>query len=383
MTLIKKKIAISALHIRPGKCGSHEPYLVNLLRGLSKVDKVNQYTIFVNSINKYLFFDLNDNYLLYECSSLTRFVVIRIIYEQLILPIMIYFRKKFDVVHFPGNIIPFIHPFPTIVTIHTDSFRARSSMKRLQRIYYDIFMRNNYYATKIIVPSNVYKNQLIELCSFQSTKITPIHHGFDTNFSEKSFEEKKEFQLQWKIEKDSLLSVTNTQPHKNLINLFSALEYLDLNFGINLQLVLVGYINIKLLNNYLNVAVQNPKNLIKRIKIIQFTNNSELPEIYNSSSIFILPSKEESFGMPIIEAMACNMPIVISNIPVFKEIAADAALYFDPDNPQDIAIKIKDVVINNNQRKTLCENGKRIIKNYSWEKTALQTLETYLSVDTK
>lgn len=371
------KIGISALHIRPGKCGSHEPYLVNLVKSLSEIDKTNEYFLFINPSNANLFTGLGSNFKLVNCSRFTRNVPLRIFYEQIVLPARASLRK-IDVVHFPGNIIPVFHPFPSVVTVHTDSVRARSSMSWFQRLYYDIFLRINKSATRIIAPTTVYKQQLVELYSYHVEQLVAIHHGYDSVFKKKTLDEISNYRKKWGIEKGAILSVTNTLPHKNLPNLLSALEYLWVSEKLEPQLVLVGYIDHNQVRKYITESTQSPERMRARIKIIPFTKNSELPEIYNASSYFVLPSKEECFGMPLIEAMACKLPITASDIPAFKEVAQNAANYFDPDNPIDISEKIRAVLSNDDLCLSLVGNGERLINNYTWKKTAAQTLDTYM-----
>ena len=371
------RIGISAIHIRPGKCGSHEPYLVNLIHSLSEIDKENQYLIFVNPTNISLFSGLGSNFNLILCSKLTNKIIIRILYEQFILPIKIYY-KKIDVAHFPGNIIPIFHPFYTVVTIHTDSIRARSSMGNFQRYYYDLFLRINRRADKIISPTNIYAEQLIEFYCYDPNRIISIHHGCNNIYFENSLVDKLITQRKWGIEEGAILSVTNTLPHKNIPLLLKGIEKLFYQYNLDPQLVLVGYIDKEKLNQYIKLSSMTPDRLINRIKVIPYVNNNQLSEIYNASSIFVLPSKEESFGMPIIEALASHIPCAVSDIPTFKEVAGSAALYFDPNNPDDIAKQLDKLISQPDLCEDLIRKGERIATSHTWLNTAKLTLFTYL-----
>jgi glycosyltransferase involved in cell wall biosynthesis len=373
------RISISALHIRPGKCGSHEPYLVNLLYSLSLIDRKNQYLIFVNPENKSLFKSLGPNFELIVCSRLTSKVYARILYEQVILPfkILIY---QIDVAHFPGNIIPIFHPFNTIVTIHTDSIRIRSSMDYIRRFYYDNFLRINRNADLIIVPTESYAKQLVEFYSYEPERMVSIHHGCSNAFFDNPKSDRITYQQKWGIEKGAILSVTNTLPHKNLENFLKGIEKLRQKFNREPQIVLVGYIDEKVLNQYVNAVTDIPEQFIKRIHVIPYINNEDMPEIYRASSYFVFPSKEECFGMPIIEAFASEVPCAISDIPAFREVAGEAAMYFDPENTDDIANKIEWMISNNDICENLIRIGKEIAQNHTWKETAKLILSSYQNV---
>jgi alpha-1,3-rhamnosyl/mannosyltransferase len=97
-----------------------------------------------------------------------------------------------------------------------------------------------------------------------------------------------------------------------------------------------------------------------------------------SASAFVFPSKFEGFGLPVLEAMASGVPVICSNIPALKEVAQDAALYFDPDNIEDIAEKIEKIFADKEERTSLVNRGLIRAKDFSWTKVAKETLEYIL-----
>lgn len=107
---------------------------------------------------------------------------------------------------------------------------------------------------------------------------------------------------------------------------------------------------------------------------------SQLGPLYAGALCYVFPSKLEGFGMPILEAFAAGTPVVLSDVSCLPEIAADAALYFNPDDPADIADAVSRVIYDPQERLRLIEAGVRRLSDFSWEKTAAMTAGVYDSV---
>jgi glycosyltransferase involved in cell wall biosynthesis len=106
-------------------------------------------------------------------------------------------------------------------------------------------------------------------------------------------------------------------------------------------------------------------------------NDEELVSIYKNSKLFVQPSFEEGFGIPILEAMACGTPVVSSYEGSLKEVGGEAALYFNPKNITDMSDKISQVLNDQKLSEKLIEKGINRYKDFSWKNMALQTLEVY------
>ncbi len=97
----------------------------------------------------------------------------------------------------------------------------------------------------------------------------------------------------------------------------------------------------------------------------------------------MFPSLCEGFGLPLLEAMAGRLPLVVSGVSALPEIADDAALYFDPYSPESIAGRIVEVLHNESLQKKLIARGMERSKEFNWEKTAVDTLDFYLTIGGK
>ena len=132
-----------------------------------------------------------------------------------------------------------------------------------------------------------------------------------------------------------------------------------------------------------NVDINNTKyirdiislnKLDNNIDIIEHVSQDKLKAYYQKSTAYVFPSLSETFGLTTLEAMACGIPVIVSNCSSMPEINGDAAIYCDPNNPQDICNKIEHILNNDKQRTEMINHGlKRVIK-YNWENTAKEMI---------
>ena len=119
---------------------------------------------------------------------------------------------------------------------------------------------------------------------------------------------------------------------------------------------------------------------IKDVHFTGFIPDQQLAWLYNNAQAYAFPSLSEGFGLPGLESMHYNCPLISSNATCLPEVYGDAAHYFDPNKVEDIARAIKEVLGDKNLKKNLIANGKKQIQLYSWKKMAQETLETYKQV---
>ena len=138
------------------------------------------------------------------------------------------------------------------------------------------------------------------------------------------------------------------------------------------------------------VLVGRPNFFYKRLKRLAYekyswlpiiflneVSDAELADLYHNASAFVFPSLSEGFGLPPLEAMAHNAPVLASNASCLPEILGDAALYFDPYKPEDLADKAEEILTDENLRQKLIKNGLSQVQTYSWQKCAQLTLAEY------
>jgi glycosyltransferase involved in cell wall biosynthesis len=119
--------------------------------------------------------------------------------------------------------------------------------------------------------------------------------------------------------------------------------------------------------------------IAKQVKLLRDIDDETLCHLYNRALGFVYPSVYEGFGMPLLEAMACGCPIIASRIPSTIEVAKDCPVYFDP-TEEDELLNALDIALSQGRNPERVQAGLEIVKSYSWDKTAAQTLEVYRAV---
>ena len=182
------------------------------------------------------------------------------------------------------------------------------------------------------------------------------------------------------IRKPFLIYVGNAYPHKNLEKLLEAFKILTMNYELktrNLKLILVCSRDVF----WQRLAKQmHDQKLNDSVLMTGYIPARELSVLFRQAKAYVFPSLSEGFGIPGLNAMAAGLPVVCSNIPTLKEVYGDAAMYFNPHSPKDIAAKIQEVITDQQLRSDLIENGREQVQKYSWLKMARQTLRVYESV---
>ena len=162
-----------------------------------------------------------------------------------------------------------------------------------------------------------------------------------------------------------ILAVGTLEPRKNYKNLVLAYCRLPQNIKDKYQLIVAGVNGWD--NKELLLLVKEKQNRGNNIKLTGYVTDQELKKLYKDASVFIMPSHYEGFGMPLLEAMQNNLPMAISDIKVFHEIAQDSAIYFNKDDPNDIANNLTKLINSPDIQKQNISRYAKILSSYSWE----------------
>jgi len=176
-----------------------------------------------------------------------------------------------------------------------------------------------------------------------------------------------------------ILFIGNTDPKKNLIGVLRAYSIL-VNKGQPIPKLVVLDIKESFLEKM--ILKINPE-LKNHIVISGYVPNYQLPAIYSLATLFMYPSLRESFGIPLLEAMACGTPIITSSTSSMPEVVEDAALLVNPLHPEQIANAIETLLTDSAARARLVANGYERVKTFNWLNNAKQTLSIYIEVFNK
>lgn len=177
---------------------------------------------------------------------------------------------------------------------------------------------------------------------------------------------KNEVLKRYGIDRPYLLSVATVEPRKNIEALVEAyFQILKEKPNFEYDLVLCGPKGWGV--DHLRDKV---KEFQHRVIITGFVSDNDLASIYSGATAFVYPSLYEGFGIPVVEAMCCNTPVIVSDRSSLPEVAQDAALYIDPQNIDDISAQILKLTENEDIQKVLREKGQAQVEKFGWDKTA-------------
>ena len=377
------KVLISAIGVRGGGV---ETYLLGLLPELTKMSPRIDYTLVIPEKRVYLYNNiLPENVSILTVpdrvlnSSIRRFIYEHITFNKFQI------NKKYNLHFRTDEMLSPVSVFlgiPTMIACHSTHDLFLEEMKRegKLRVYYYTLMRK--IALKIsdvaITVSYHTKAELSGKYPFVYKKIKVIYHGIDQKvFKSLSEDDLKGSKVLKKIlgTNKYLLSISDRNRHKNFTGLIKAYGILVNRYHINEHLVIIG--RVKSLNEEKRLKkIISEVKLENRVHLLDYIDQSELPNIYRKASVYVFPSKFETFGFTPLEAMSCGVPVTCAQCSAMPEICSSNVLYFDPDNEEDIALKVNQILNNNSLREKLIAKGIEYAKSFSWKNAA----EKYLKI---
>jgi len=299
-----------------------------------------------------------------------------------------------DLLFVPAHVLPLIHPRRSVVTVHDLGYlRYPAAHRPADRRYLDWSTRwNAQQATLVLADSQATKDDLARAYGVDRGKIRVVYLGRDEAFGPvRDANELAAVREHYGIAGRYLLYVGTLQPRKNLARVIEAFARLagDPSAGslarvahrpgragqaaalADVQLVLAG----KRGWLYDDLFAQVTRlGLAGRVRFPGYIPDADLPALLSASLAFVFPSLYEGFGIPVLEAGACGVPVITSNTSSLPEVAGDAALLVDPHDVDAIADAMVRLVTDADLRAELTRRGQENIKRFSWEKCARETL---------
>ena len=369
------RIAIDALLLK-NRFSGVEVYIYNFIKEIQRLDSLNTYFIFVNDkLNPDKDLLTKDNFI-FRAIRNTSWPLGRALYEQTVLPRELT-RLKIDVFHSPGFILPLKCPAKSVITVHDLIFKICPETVLLhKRLYYNLFVRKSLNkASQIIAVSNNTKQDLIRLFGIPEEKIKVICYGLDNYYRplDKDLARNKIYEI-YGLKDDFLLYTGRIEPRKNLGRLIKAYCRMKKEDNIKHKLVIAGspgWLHRETLDLARRPEFKN------EIFFLGHVSSEQLLYLYNASSLFVYPSLYEGFGLPVIEAMACAVPVITSDNSSLKEIAGDNALLVDPYDVKELIGAMRLLLKHDSSRNNLIDRGLVKIREFSWEKAAQETIALY------
>jgi len=226
---------------------------------------------------------------------------------------------------------------------------------------------------KIITVSNSEKDKIEKLFKTNKLRVEVVYNAADERFINCDITN-NDLLKQFDLPSQFILFHGNTDPKKNTGNVFKALSILKNKYSIEIDLVITD-----LGVSFIKKIAKETKSLdvLNQIKSVGYISTDKMPYLYSASSLFLYPSLREGFGLPILEAMSCETPVITSNSSSMPEVAGNAAYLIDPENPDQIAEAMAIMLNDSLKRNEFIEKGKKNILRFSWEDSAKQTLKIY------
>jgi glycosyltransferase involved in cell wall biosynthesis len=289
----------------------------------------------------------------------------------------LYLRSaKFDLFHGTNYEIPLVSKTPSVVTIHDLSLFVHPEAhepRLVRRAKWRLPLMARAAAT-IVTPTEVVKAEVCARLGIDEQKVVVTHEAPRAVFQRREPKETIETRQRLDIRDDFILFVGTLEPRKNLERLVAAFELVLRTTSLTPQLVIAGGRGW-LMDDF--AASLQARGLEQNVRFTGYLNDDELCALYSSCKLFVYPSLYEGFGLPPLEAMACGAPVITSNVASVKEAVGDAARLVDPLNVDDIAKALTELLTDETTRKGFSEAGRKRVKSFTWERTALKTLEVY------
>lgn len=354
---------------RPDSTGR---YVDRLIEYLQAVDTVNSYTILIRQGDSWTpkvknFQALNITYKKFASNPLEHITFA--LFLQKLKPDLVHFAMTpQEPLFFFGKRVTTTHDL-TMLRFARPGRRSKF-LHEIRMLTYRIFFWTAHRKAKhIIVPTKYVKDDLTALHPFAAAKTSVTYESSEPPIQSK-------LETVEGVGKLFILHVGSPFPHKNIDRLVSAFEIMKQKHP-NLQLVLAGkkeFYFEKLEKEITNSPVRDS------IILPGFVSDGQLKWLYQNATAYVLPSESEGFGLPGLEAMSHNCPLVSSNTTCLPEVYGDAALYFDPLDINAIANQTSKIISDHSLRARLVRNGQLQLRKYSWKRMAEQTKSVYDSL---
>ena len=302
--------------------------------------------------------------------------VLRILWEQIMLPISSR-KDRIDLFHYTDHALSlFSGSRHVIITVHDIAYiRFPDLLNRSRRIYKKYILKKSIKRASIIIAdSHSTKRDIVEFFGINEEKIKVVHLGVESRFRPINNNNVEEYRLKMKLPSKMILNVGTLEPRKNVVTLLRAFKELRGKGFDDYKLVIVG--DKGWLYSQIFKEVEH-SDLKQDILFLGVVMDEELPLLYNCADIFVYPSLYEGFGLPPLEAMACGIPVITSNISSLPEVIGDAGIMVDPTDVTSLCENMYNLLKDRELWYHMSNRGLERSKLFSWDNTAKKILDIY------
>ncbi|MBS4015545.1 MAG: glycosyltransferase family 4 protein [Candidatus Latescibacteria bacterium] len=375
------KIAIDAL---PAKSLHHGmgTYIYNLLKNLISFNSGHEFIIYKKPE---VFTDLEkDQNQQVQFRNIKKSRNQRVLWEYTTLPKLLQ-KEQVDIFWGPSNFLPLRKACKYVVTIHDlSSFTYADTYPYLRRKYYQYIIKQAVKRADLIVTDSEFSRQdIVNTFSIPAEEVKVISCGIDDIFQPIDCSDKHtQIKSKYKLPDDFIFTLGVIEPKKNTQRLVQAYTQLK-NKHVDLPKLVVGGSKKYGWKNRRIFQLVDELKLKDSVIFTGFIEHQDLPVIYSTAKLFILPSLFEGFGLPVIEAMACGTPVITSNTSSLPEIAGDAAVLINPYDTEEIGQAIIKVISDQQLQTEMRAKGFKNVKRFSWQESAHELLDVFEQIGKK
>ncbi len=372
------RIGVNALYLIPGGVGGTEIYLRNLLAALATIDSRNQYIVYLNRETGMDLCPAVPNFAPVETDVKATFRPGRLLWEQAGLAREAS-ASKLDVLFSPGFTMPYFGGGAKVTVIHDlQHKRQPENFGWLERKAWDFFVAMSIGRSReLITVSESSRKDIEEYYERPPRSVHVIRHGVENEF----FGLREDETFAPSIPSSAglpdcryLLAVSTIHPHKNWERLLGG--YAELRKGgVGHHLAICGVPGKS--SQDLRTAIDR-NGLGQYVHVLGWQPRRTLIGLFKYAEALVFPSTFEGFGMPVVEALACGLPVVCSDIPPLRETADGCAAFFDPASETSMLSALRTTLENNELRAKRVAAGLERAKAYTWKRAAEKTLRVFL-----
>jgi len=373
----KLRIGIEVQRIFREKKHGMEVVALELINEIQKLDKHNEYILYAKDDVDNTCIKEQDNFKIKTLSASSYPT-----WEQIALPRAAK-KDNLDFLHSTCNTSALNLSVPLILTLHDIIYLEKTDFKgtayqNFGNLYRRFIVPKIVDKSRLVITvSNFEKEVILNKLKLPEDKVQVIYNAVNPKFNiDYPTEEVLAFKSAHSLPKEFILFLGNTAPKKNTLNVIKAYtEYLSV-ISDGLPLVILDY-DRKLVEDTLKEL--GKEQFIENFIFPGYIPSDKMPLLYNSSSLFLYPSLRESFGLPILEAMACGVPVITSNTSSMPEIASNAALFVNPFDHLEIKDAMLRFFSDKDLQLNMKEMGLKRAADFTWKSSAEQLLSIYNS----
>jgi len=377
------KIGIEGQRLFRVKKHGMDMVALELILNLQKIDKENEYVIFIKPDDDSDCLTATENFKIVELDGGSYPA-----WEQFALPKAAK-QEGCDILHCTSNTAPIRSSVPLVLTLHdiiymehsliNMAFGGGTPYQRFGNIYRKFVVPRILKKSRATITVSEYEKERIgDFFNMDTDRLHAVYNGVGTYFNKITDTKvlndvKKKYNLPEKF----FFFLGNTVPKKNTPGTLKAFSDYRKQTGLDIPLVMLDYEREDLQKIANDIGSPD---LVNHIHLTGYVVNTDLPAIYSLTDLFLYPSFRESFGIPILEAQRCGAPVITANTSSMPEVSGDGSYLVDPYNTEEITKAMVEIMEDEPKRNALIERGYKNADKFSWKAMAERVLELYKTV---